>query len=80
MLVVLEGSQDIQGYPSSLTCLPKHFHSCHGLQARTDTNRYTILAKVLGHSLLMKGLTTLVMSMSTHSHVFFHTARIIISL
>ncbi len=30
---------------------------------------YTILPKVLGHPLLMKGLTTLVISMSTNLNV-----------
>ncbi len=30
---------------------------------------YTILPKVLGHPLLMKGLTTLVISMSTNFNV-----------
>ncbi len=30
---------------------------------------YTILPKVLGHPLLMKGLTTLVISMSTNINV-----------
>ncbi len=30
---------------------------------------YTILPKVLGHPLLMKGLTTLVISMSTYINV-----------
>ncbi len=30
---------------------------------------YTILPKVLGHSLLMKGLSTLVISMSTNLNV-----------
>ncbi len=32
-------------------------------------NTYTILPKVLGHPLLMKGLTTLVISMSTNLNV-----------
>ncbi len=34
-----------------------------------EESTYTILAKVLGHPLLMKGLTTLVISMSTNLYV-----------
>ncbi len=33
------------------------------------SEKYTILPKVLGHPLLMKGLTTLVISMSTNLNV-----------
>ncbi len=38
-------------------------------QSGSFASTYTILQKVLGHPLLMKGLTTLVISMSTNLNV-----------
>ncbi len=44
-------------------------HRCIYYSKISNIVKYTILPKVLGHPLLMKGLTTLVISMSINLNV-----------
>ncbi len=62
--------------PVEQEIMPGQFHASRqpGVLKNVNMNenilqRYTILPKVLGHPLLMKGLTTLVISMSTNLNV-----------
>ncbi len=56
-------------YNDKPICACFYQHLSYANDLVINKNSYTILPKVLGHPLLMKGLTTLVISMSTNLNV-----------